>query len=69
MDDDDINEQKMYLNYPRGSHIYHDPIMGVMTLPVASLDITIIIIVSIAASVGIVGLVIVVVRRRRRNVE
>jgi hypothetical protein len=69
VDDDDINEQKMYLNYPRGNHIYHDPIMGVMTLPGAPLDITMIVVVAIAASVGIVGVVIVVIRKRQRNVE
>ena len=69
MDDDDVNEQKMYLNYPRGDHIYHDPIMGVMALPVTSLDITMIVVISIVASVAIIGIVLVVVLRRRRNVE
>ena len=68
-DDDDVNEQKMYLNYPRGNHIYHDPIMGVMALPVAPSDITLIVVVSIVASVGLVGVILVVVLRRRRNVE
>ena len=68
VDDDDMNEQKMYLNYPRGNHIYHDPIMGVMSIPAASSDLPMIILVSVVASVAIVGLVLVVVLRRRRNV-
>ena len=67
IDDDDVNEQKMYLNYPRGNHIYHDPIMGVMTLPEAFLDTTLIVIVSFVAIVGIAGIVLVVILRRRRN--
>jgi hypothetical protein len=69
VDDDDVNEQKMYLNYPRGNHIYHDPIMGVMTLPSAPSEFPVIIIVSIVASVGIVGVIVVLVLRRRRNIE
>jgi len=69
VDDDDVNEQKLYLNYPRGNHIYHDPVMGVMTVPITSLDIPIIVIVSIIASVGIGGVLLVVVLRRRRRVE
>jgi hypothetical protein len=29
IDDDDENEQKIYINYPRGNHIYHDPKVGI----------------------------------------
>ena len=35
VDDEDENEQKMYLNYPRGSHIYHDPKVGVVLFSTA----------------------------------
>jgi len=69
VDDDDVNEQKMYLNYPRGNHIYHDPIMGVMALPIASLDITIIVVVSVVAIIGFGSVILVLVLRRRRRVE
>ena len=69
VDDDDENEQKMYLNYPRGNHIYHDPIMGVMEFPNALFELPIVVIVSIISAVGIVGVLIVVVLRRRRNLE
>ncbi len=69
VDDDDENEQKMYLNYPRGSHIYHDPIMGVMEFPAAPFELPIVVIVSIISIVGIVGAILVVVLRRRRNIK
>lgn len=69
VDDDDINEQKMYLSYPRGNHIYHDPIMGVMSFPQPSSDFPIIVIVSIISIVGLVGIILVIVLRRRRNVD
>ena len=69
VDDDDENEQKMYLNYPRGNHIYHDPVMGVMAIVPATMDIPIIIIISIISILGISGVVLIVVLRRRRNVD
>jgi len=69
VDDDDENEQKMYLNYKRGDHIYHDPVMGIMTILPAALDIPLIIIVSIVSTVGIGGVVLILVLRRRRNIE
>lgn len=28
-DDDELNQQKIYLNYPRGTLIYHDPKIGI----------------------------------------
>ncbi len=69
VDDDDENEQKIYLNYPRGNHIYHDPVMGVMVFPKASEIIPIIVIISIVSSVGIGGVILILVLRRRRNFE
>jgi hypothetical protein len=32
VDDDDPNEEKIYLNYERGAHIYHDPKIGMSGL-------------------------------------
>jgi hypothetical protein len=69
VDDDDLNEQKMYLNYPRGNHIYHDPVMGIMTIPKAPSEIPMIIVVSIVSTVGIVGVILVIVLRRRKRIE
>jgi hypothetical protein len=69
VDDDDENEQKLYLNYPRGNHIYHDPVMGVMVFPEASVELPILVIISIVSSVGIGGAILIVVLRRRRNIE
>jgi hypothetical protein len=67
VDDDDVDEQKMYLNYPRGNHIYHDPVMGVMIIPKTSEILPIIVVVSILSSVGIGGVILILVLRRRRN--
>jgi hypothetical protein len=67
VDDDDVNEQKMYLNYPRGNHIYHDPIMGVMSISTGAPDLSMIIVVSIVAIVGVAGVAVVVLIRRRRT--
>jgi len=69
VDDDDENEQKIYLNYPRGNHIYHDPVMGVMAIVPATMDIPLIIIVSIISILGISGVVLIVILKRRRNIE
>ncbi|MFX0076048.1 MAG: hypothetical protein ACFE96_11435 [Candidatus Hermodarchaeota archaeon] len=69
VDDDDVNEQKMYLIYPRGNHIYHDPIMGIMSLPKEDSGLPMIILVSVVSSVGIVGVVLALVLRRRRKTE
>jgi len=69
VDDDDENEQKIYLNYPRGNHIYHDPVMGVMVFPEAPVELPILIIISIVSSVGIGGVILILVLRRRRIFE
>jgi len=69
VDDDDVNEQKMYLNYPRGNHIYHDPIMGIMSIPSAQSEAPMLFLISIVAAVGVVGVIIVVVLRIRRRPE
>lgn len=64
VDDEDENEQKMYLNYPRGTHIYHDPKIGVVTLtsfPFFPVVLT----VSIIAIVAVAVVVIIIVKKRR----
>lgn len=69
VDDDDENEQKMYLNYPRGNHIYHDPIMGVMSFPTTPSDLPIVVIIAIVSSIGIGGVLLVIVLKRRRKTD
>ncbi len=59
VDDDDEFEQKLYINYPRGQKIYHDPKLGVegilrsILLPPFPVTLTIIIVVIIAFSISI----------------
>jgi hypothetical protein len=60
IDDDDEFEQKLFVNYPRAQHIYHDPKIGIegilLTLPRPPFPIdltTIIVIVIVAFSIGI----------------
>jgi len=71
VDEDDINEQKMYLNYPRGDLIYHDPVMGIISVldTPSEMPLTMIFIVLIVSSVGIVGIILVVILRSRRRTE
>ncbi|MFW9968566.1 MAG: hypothetical protein ACFFDF_00095 [Candidatus Odinarchaeota archaeon] len=42
VDEDDPNEQKIYLNYPRGTYIYHDPKIGIAIIPISILPLIII---------------------------
>ncbi|MFW9968568.1 MAG: hypothetical protein ACFFDF_00105 [Candidatus Odinarchaeota archaeon] len=64
IDENDINEQKIYLNYPRGTYIYHDPKVGIAVLSVSTSP-TIIIISVIAVSVIAVVSIYFVKRRRK----
>jgi len=66
VDDEDENEQKMYLNYPRGSHIYHDPKVGIAILthfPV----LPVILSVSIISVVAVAVVLVIVLRKRRKD--
>ena len=65
VDDDDELEQKLYLNYPRGTHIYHDPKVGIATLTSTSQMFPIIIIGSIIGVVAVAGIVLVIIRKRK----
>jgi len=66
VDDEDENEQKIYLNYPRGSHIYHDPKVGVVLLtPFPALPV--ILSVSIISVVAVAVALILVLRKRRKE--
>jgi hypothetical protein len=55
IDDEDELEQKIYINYPRGTNIYHDPKLGVegilisLLQPGFPLDLTIIMIIIVSA--------------------
>ena len=54
----DENEQALYINYPRGKHIYHDPKLGIesllisITKPFFTTDLIILILVIGAISIG-----------------
>ncbi|MFX1281641.1 MAG: hypothetical protein ACFFA3_19985 [Promethearchaeota archaeon] len=65
VDDDDEFEQKVYLNYPRGNQIYHDPKIGISTLTGASQTFPIMIIGSIIGVLAIAGVVFVIIRKRK----
>ncbi|MFX1531270.1 MAG: hypothetical protein ACFFBC_09165 [Promethearchaeota archaeon] len=55
-DDDDLTEQKMYLNYPRGAIIYHNTKIGIVYVPKKDLPILeITILILIIGSVSTVG--------------
>jgi hypothetical protein len=57
--------QRLYLCYPRGNHIYHDPKIGILIrLPLDDLT-PIVVIVSIISIIGAVTIMGVVLRRRR----
>jgi len=56
VDDDDENEQKFYLSYLNGTHIYHDPkigLSGILRLEISPLLPILIILILIIGSVGI----------------
>ncbi|MFW9819402.1 MAG: hypothetical protein ACFFE5_07310 [Candidatus Thorarchaeota archaeon] len=59
VDDEDEFEQKLYINYPRGQKIYHDPKLGVegilrsILLPPFPITLTIIIVIIVAFSISI----------------
>ena len=58
--------KRLYLCYPRGNHIYHDPKIGIVIglLPVDDLT-TIVTTWSIISVIGVAAIMIVVLRRRR----
>jgi len=64
VDDEDEFEQKLYLNYPRGTHIYHDPKVGIATLTSNSQLLPIVLAGSIIGILAAAGIVILIIRRR-----
>lgn len=66
IDDEDENEQKFYLNYPRGISIYHDPTMSIYSIK-STIDWLPFVLVGVI--IGIVGVVsasgILIYRKRR----
>lgn len=73
IDDDDIdsNEQKIYLNYPRGTLIYHDPKIGIIGLSIQTTANDIIpgyeVLAILGVSIlGIVG-IIYAIKKKNRN--
>ncbi|MFX1359514.1 MAG: hypothetical protein ACFE8T_04120 [Promethearchaeota archaeon] len=67
VDDDDENEQKLYLNYPRGDYIYHDPAMSIYSVASGMDWLPILIIGSIVGIVSIVSVLSIVIFRKRKN--
>ena len=60
--------QKLYLCYPRGNHIYHDPKIGILiALPALPIENStpIVMTVSIISLIGAVTMTVVVLRKRR----
>lgn len=66
VDDDDELEQKLYLNYPRGNHIYHDPKVGISALITSSQSLPIVIIGSILGILATAGIIFIIIRKRNR---
>ncbi len=71
IEDDDIepNEQKIYLNYPRGTNIYHDPklgIAGLFTSSPTSIPGFGVLAILIASILGISG--IIYITKKKRNI-
>jgi len=61
--------EKLYICYPRGNHIYHDPKIGIYVSVIqtpSSLLIPIIITSSVASVIGIITVTFVVMRKRRK---
>ncbi|MFX0106348.1 MAG: hypothetical protein ACFE75_12785 [Candidatus Hodarchaeota archaeon] len=67
VDDDDENEQKLYLNYPRGDHIYHDPAMSIYSVASGFDWLPILIIGSIIGIVSVLSVLSIVIFRKRKN--
>jgi hypothetical protein len=67
VDDEDEFQQKLYLNYPRGNHIYHDPKVGISALTTSSQSmLPIVIIGGILGLVAAAGIIVIIVRKRNR---
>lgn len=67
MDGEDEHLEKLYISYPRGNHIYHDPKIGIYinVIQTPSILIPIIITGSFASIVGITTVALVMMRKRR----
>ncbi|MFX0006483.1 MAG: hypothetical protein ACFFA7_11135 [Promethearchaeota archaeon] len=67
IEDDDFepNEQKIYLNYPRGTLIYHDPKIGI-GLPLASqIPGYSVLIIGLVGALGITGIIYAIKKKQR----
>lgn len=69
--DDDVepNEQKIYLNYPRGINIYHDPKIGIEGLFSTTTSTSIpgyaILIIGVASIIGITGIIYTIKKKQK----
>ncbi|MFX1321700.1 MAG: hypothetical protein ACFFAQ_08650 [Promethearchaeota archaeon] len=66
VDEYDDQEQKLYLNYPRGIHIYHDPKIGIMTLSSSALLLPFVLSISIASVVAVIAIITILIIRKRK---
>lgn len=63
-DDDDPNEQKLYINYPQGAKIIHDPKIGIAGIEQTPLNWFLIILIGSVAAVGVVAVILIVKKVR-----
>jgi hypothetical protein len=67
VDGDHEHLEKLYISYPRGNHIYHDPKIGIYinVIQTPSILMPIIITIGVASVIGITTVAFVVMRKRR----
>ena len=67
LDVDDVNEteQKLLFNYPRGSHIYHDPKVGIVVGSGVTSILPIVLTGTIISMIGIAVVAVIVMKKRR----
>jgi hypothetical protein len=65
LETEDENFQKLFICYPRGTHIYHDPKIGIFFIQAAANDLPVIITWSAISLVGVGAIIGVILRKRR----
>lgn len=65
LETEDENFQRLFICYPRGNHIYHDPKIGIFFVPVVVSDLPVIITWSVISVIG-VGVIVGVFLKKRR---
>ena len=65
VDDTDESEQKLLFNYPRGTHIYHDPKVGIIVGSGATSIIPIVLTGTIIFIIGVAVVAVVIIKKRK----